>query len=233
MSESRSEHERTPQQAGETDAHASPNFPVSAPQDAEAALELLRLHLRKRFLLLLLPPGLLLAGLESARALKAFDSLPYVDHPTWDVLLFVLAAVFALVLPLLYRVLFANAHRGKTAVAFGAFYRFENNSMVAALFSAWIAVGASLIAVTGYHMAGIFLLTLYASYVFYPSRRRLKADAKIFRAGFSKGITTGNNATDSSATDSGATDSGAADSNAADSVDPASRKAGPEASEPR
>ncbi len=92
---------------------------------------------------------------------------------------------------------------GAKRLAFGAFYRFENNSMVAALFSVWIAVGASLIAVTGYHMAGIFLLTLYACYVFYPSRRRLTADAKVFRAGFSD----------------------------KKEMDPASRKAGPEASE--
>ena len=78
---------------------------------------------------------------------------------------------------------FANAHRDKTAVAFSAFYRFENNSMVAALFTLWIAVGASLIAVSELHMAGIFILSLYACYVFYPSRRRLNADARVFRAG--------------------------------------------------
>ncbi|MFZ1729312.1 MAG: hypothetical protein WBQ23_10840 [Bacteroidota bacterium] len=152
--------------------------------DRDAALEQLRLHLRKRFLILLLPPGLLLAGLETARAVGSFTSLPYVDHPTWDVLLFVLAALFAIALPLLYRVMFANAHRGRTGVVFGAFYRFENNSMVVAMFSVWIAVGASLIAVQGYHMAGIFLLALYACYVFYPSRRRLISDGKVFRAGF-------------------------------------------------
>ncbi|MBE0644291.1 MAG: hypothetical protein IH600_09445 [Bacteroidetes bacterium] len=151
--------------------------------DRETAIEQLRTHLRKRFLLLLLPPGLLLGGLEIARAGGAFTSLPYVDHPTWDVVLFVLAAFFAIALPLMYRILFANAHRGKTGVAFGAFYRFENNSMVAAMFTLWIAVGASLIAVSGFHIAGILLLALYACYVFYPSRRRLTADARVFRAG--------------------------------------------------
>jgi hypothetical protein len=153
-------------------------------QDRAAALEQLRLQLRKQFLILILPPAILLAGLEIARTKNLFHSLPYVDHPTWDVVLFVLAALFAVALPLLYRVLFANAHRGKAGVAFGAFYRFENNSMVVALFSVWIAVGASLIAVSGFHMAGIFLLTLYACYVFYPSRRRLISDGRVFRAGF-------------------------------------------------
>ncbi len=153
--------------------------------DRDTAIDQLRAHLRKRFLMLLLPPGLLLGGLEIARAGHAFTSLPYVDHPTWDIVLFVLAAFFAIALPLFYRIVFANAHRGKAGVTFAAFYRFENNTMVAAMFTLWISVGASLIAVSGFHMTGIFLLALYACYVFYPSRRRLKSDARVFRAGMS------------------------------------------------
>ncbi|MFA6234324.1 MAG: hypothetical protein WC824_09130 [Bacteroidota bacterium] len=147
-------------------------------------IEQLRLHLRKRFIILLLPPGIILAGLEIARVPGAFESLPYVDHPTWDMVLFVFAVLFAVALPLLYRMLFANAHRSKTVVALGAFYRFENNSMVVALFSAWIAVGASLIAVSGLYQIGIGALTLCTCIVFYPSRRRLVSEARTFRAGF-------------------------------------------------
>lgn len=143
--------------------------------------EQLRIHLRKRYLLLLSPPALLFLLTELAKANGLFGGLPHVNHEVWDVVLFIAAALTAVALPILYRVLFARANRDRTAVKFSAFYRFENNSMVLALYTPWIALIASLLVVTGAHMTGIFLLTLYACYVFFPSERRLSSDARVFR----------------------------------------------------
>jgi hypothetical protein len=169
------DHRGNSEQLGEADQHSKT---ASARADA---LDDLRKHLLRRYARLLIPPAIVLAAVEGARALGYFTSLKYVDHQTWDVVLFVLAAIFAAALPILYRVLFARAHRGKSAVTFSALFRFERNSMGIALYTPWIAVIASLIAVSGYLMSGIFLLAIYAAYVFFPSRRRLSADARIFR----------------------------------------------------
>lgn len=143
--------------------------------------EQLRMHLRKRYLLLLSPPALLFLLTELAKANDLFGGLPHVNHAVWDVVLFIAAALTAVALPVFYRVLFARANSDRTAVKFSAFYRFENNSMVMALYTPWIAVIASLLSVAGTHMTGIFLLALYACYVFFPSEKRLTADARVFR----------------------------------------------------
>ncbi|MDX9758387.1 MAG: hypothetical protein RBU27_04420 [Bacteroidota bacterium] len=150
-------------------------------QALTSALEDMRRHLRLRYVRMLAAPAAILVVVESARMLGHFSSLPYVDHPTWDVVLFVLAACTAVALPLLYRVLFARAHRQDAVVSFSAFYRFQHTSTRIALYTAWIAAAASLIAVSGIHHAGIFLMTLYAAYVFFPSARRITSDARIFR----------------------------------------------------
>lgn len=147
----------------------------------ESALGDLRRHLRGRYLRLLSAPAAILVVVETARAFGRFDTLPYVDHRTWDVVLFVLAAGTAVAFPLLYRVLFARAHRDDGVVTFSAFYRFQNNSMKIALYTPWLSAAASLIAVSGIHQAGIFLMSLYAAYVFFPSARRLASDARVFR----------------------------------------------------
>lgn len=170
-----------PDQHGRADMQGDADLQSSPAPALASALEDLRKHLLRRYLRLLVPPAIVLAAVEAARALGYFTSLKYVDHPTWDVVLFVLAALFSAALPILYRVLFARTHRGKPSVTFAALFRFERNSMGIALYAPWTAVIASLIAVSGYHMSGIFILALYAAYVFFPSRRRLSADARIFR----------------------------------------------------
>lgn len=168
-----------------TDARPSGTLPDSAPSPGTGqlpgALERMRIELRRRFWRLLVPPVVVLFGVEAARFFGMFDSLKYVDHPTWDVVLFVIAALFAFALPILYRVLFARSHRGRQSVAFAALFRFERSGMGLALYAPWVAVAASLIAVQGELLYGIDLMALYACYVFYPSRRRLLADARIFR----------------------------------------------------
>lgn len=157
--------------------------PREDPSEQTTPIERLRRHLRRRYLLLLSPPAVLLGGIEAARARSAFDSLPYVDHATWDVVLVVLTALFALALPRFYRSLFVRAHRGRVSVSFAAFYRFENNSMVIALFSVWIYVAASLIAVPAPYRWGIFLMTFLACCISYPAQRKLASHAAEFRIG--------------------------------------------------
>lgn len=150
-------------------------------------LEAMRKHLLRRFLRLLLPPAVVLSAVESAKALGQFTSLKYVDHPTWDVVIFALAAVFAFVLPILYRTLFTRAQRGKTAVSISALFRFESNRMGIAHYALWFAVIASLIAVPGWYMSAILVLALYAALTTFPFRPRLTADARVFHVGAPSG----------------------------------------------
>lgn len=163
----------------------TPPGPTTKPQPPAAAfpaaLEEMRRQLLRRYVRLLAPAVLILLAVEAARAAGQFDTLRYVDHPVWDVVLFVLAAFFSLALPILYRVLFARAHRQSSSVAFSALFRFERNGIGIALYAPWAAVIASLIAMQGELLYGIDLMALYACYVSFPSRRRLEADARIFR----------------------------------------------------
>jgi hypothetical protein len=168
-----------PPESGIHDADGSRH----GPPDPATPIDQLRRHLRKRFLSRALPPAILLGGIEAARARAAFDSLPYVDHATWDTALLLLSALFAVVLPVLYRKLFVMVRRGKQGVTLAAFYRFQNNRMTVALLSAWIAVAASLIAVPAPFRWGIFLLAICGAGIRYPIRRKLSSDAAAFGVG--------------------------------------------------
>lgn len=146
-------------------------------------LEAMRRHLLRRYLRLLLPPAVVLSAVESSKALGYFTSLKYVDHPTWDVVTFALAAVFALVLPTLYRTLFTRAQTGRSAVSVSALFRFERNRMGIAHYAVWCGVIGSLIAVSGWYMSAILVFALYAAFSTFPTGRRLTADARTFHVG--------------------------------------------------
>lgn len=168
-----------PPDSGIHDADGSRHRPL----DPATTIEQLRRHLRKRYLSRALPPAILLGGIQAARALSVFDSLPYVDHATWDTALLLLSALFAVALPVLYRRIFATVRRGKQGITLAAFYRFQNNRMTVALLSVWIAVAASLIAVPAPFRWGILLLAICGAGMRYPMRRTLSSDAAAFGVG--------------------------------------------------
>ena len=141
----------------------------------------MRRSLRRTWLLLLLPSAAGIAASESARTLGGFQGWNVPGRESLQVVLFIAAAATSLALPILYRAAFASAHRKRSGVPVGMFYRFANNSIVISLLTPYFSLAASLLGFAPFHTVGIFLLTLYAVYTQFPSLARLESDMRTFR----------------------------------------------------
>lgn len=137
--------------------------------------------LRRTYFLLLLPAifGLLLAFLFQYLNVSEPGGFqpPVIVAP----LLFVLCGVFALALPIFYRAHFANRMRSRQSTPEAEWFRFERNLIFITLVTPYITLVAQALQLPRFHLAGTILMTLYALYYYYPSRRRLDFDRRIFR----------------------------------------------------
>ena len=138
-------------------------------------------ELKNVYLWLLLPvvTGSLILRLLDRAGLLFFDLKSYgsVLAPT----LFILAAVFSLGLPMLYRAWFAHRLRDHQQVSRPDFMRFERRLIYIALVTPYLALVALAFKVPGFHFTGIVLMAFYAAYYFYPSKKRVTYEKKIFR----------------------------------------------------
>lgn len=138
-------------------------------------------ELRRTYFLLLLPA---VFGLVLTFLLQYLDVLergglrpPVLVAP----LLFVLCGVFALALPIFYRTHFANRMRSRQSTPEAEWFRFERNLIFITLVTPYITLAAQVLRLPRFHLAGTILMTLYALYYYYPSRRRLDFERRIFR----------------------------------------------------
>ncbi len=137
--------------------------------------------LKKTFWMVLAPAGalLLLAGLARSAGIgpPAALTLPAFVPP----LLFVLSAVFAIALPVFWRTLFAHRMQHQQVVSEPVWIQFERRLIVIALVSAYLLIPAMWWAFDDFYFLGMALMALYAGYYFYPSRRRIQFDRRLFR----------------------------------------------------
>jgi MFS family permease len=138
-------------------------------------------ELRRTYFLLLLPAvfGLLLTFL--LQHLDVLGSGGFRPPVLVASLLFVLSGVFALALPIFYRALFANRMRSRQRTPEADWFRFERNLILIPLVTPYITLAAQVLRLPRFHLAGTILMTLYALYYYYPSRRRLDFERRIFR----------------------------------------------------
>jgi len=144
-------------------------------------IEQLRRILLRRWIALLATSFTLIIAAEAARG---YGVLPEFSLPVsgWmPAALFVLSAITSLALPLLYRALFANAHRERSTISADILYRYENNALLISMVTPWWTLIAILLNVAEPYVLGTLLLAMYAVYTQYPGNRRLEADARIFR----------------------------------------------------
>ncbi len=144
-------------------------------------MEQLRRILLRRWLTLVAIPSVCIVCAEVA--LK-YDLLSHVydsDVGWINTAVLILAAGTGLGLPVLYRVMFAHAHRSRTSVPIDALYRYENNAMFIALVTPWWTLIAELLNAPRPFILGTFLLAMYAAYTHFPGTVRLETDARIFR----------------------------------------------------
>jgi hypothetical protein len=137
--------------------------------------------LRHRYFWLLLPAA---AGITLTAALRSFlgGGLPVPQIPVMvSVAVFVASVCTAVALPVLYRTLFAGRQRGRRQTPEGDWLKFERGLIYIAMATPYLALAAQLLALQRLHLAGTLIMSLYAGYYYYPSKRRLDYDRRMFR----------------------------------------------------
>ena len=105
--------------------------------------------------------------------------IPYMEF--FAPLVFVLSVIFAIAFPILFRVVFAHKLRLKKDISKNDLIRFERNCIYIALVTPYLAFIAYLLEFDRFFLVGTFLMALYATYYFYPSKKRIKFEKRIFR----------------------------------------------------
>jgi len=95
--------------------------------------------------------------------------------------IFILAVVFAVAGPILFRSFFAHRQRNHSRVSKSELFSFERTLIVISLVAPYLALAASYLQLPRFHLVGILLLAFYAVYYHYPSNKRITFDRKIFR----------------------------------------------------
>ena len=95
--------------------------------------------------------------------------------------IFILAVVFAVAGPILFRSFFAHRQRNHSRVSQSKLFRFERTLIGISMVAPYLALAAWFLQLPRFHLVGILLLTFYAVYYHYPSNKRITFDRKIFR----------------------------------------------------
>jgi hypothetical protein len=77
--------------------------------------------------------------------------------------------------------LFANKVRHHTEISEAEWLKFERNSIRIALVTPYLTLAAHFLEVPRFHLSGTILMALYAVYYFYPSKKRIAFERRIFR----------------------------------------------------
>ena len=139
-------------------------------------------HDLKRIYFTLLLPAV--AGFIAVFALQHFHlidwnipDIPHVISP----FAFIISVCFALALPILYRTVFANKMRHHTHTAEKDWLKFERNLLYIAMTTPYVSLIAQVLKLPRFQLGGILIMALYAVYYYYPSRKRLDYERRIFR----------------------------------------------------
>ena len=95
--------------------------------------------------------------------------------------IFILSIVLAIALPMFYRTLFAHSNRDRKGISEADFVKFERRLIYIAMLAPYLALAAYALAFSQFYTTGALLMGLYAVYYFYPSKKRLTLDRRIFR----------------------------------------------------
>ena len=102
--------------------------------------------------------------------------------------IFILSVVFAMAGPILYRSFFAHRQRNHSRISQTELFIFERTLIGISMVAPYLALGAYFLQLPRFHLAATLLAALYAIYYYYPSKKRITFDGKIFRVGDVIGI---------------------------------------------
>ena len=137
--------------------------------------------LKRIYFTLLLPAvaGFILIFVLQHFHLVSFNipQIPPVLYP----IIFIASVCFAVALPIFYRTVFANKRRHQTRTAEEDWLKFERNLLYIAMVTPYVALIAQILQLPRFHLAGTVIMALYAVYYYYPSKRRIAFERRIFR----------------------------------------------------
>jgi MFS family permease len=140
------------------------------------------IHDLKRFYLILLIPAV--AGFIAVFITQHFHlvnwnflKVPRALH----LIVFIVSICFAAAFPILYRTIFAHKRRHDIHTEQEDWLKFERNLLCIAMTTPYVSLIAQILQLPRFHLAGTLIMAFYAVYYYYPSRRRLEFDRRIFR----------------------------------------------------
>lgn len=137
--------------------------------------------LKRTYFTLLLPA---VAGFILIFVLRNFQlvrfNIPQIP-PILYPIIFIASVCFAVALPIFYRTVFANKRRHQTRTAEEDWLKFERNMLYIAMATPYVALIAQILQLPRFHLGGTVIMALYAVYYYYPSKRRIEFERRIFR----------------------------------------------------
>ncbi len=96
-------------------------------------------------------------------------------------LVFILSVIFAVALPVLLRSLFAHRIRHQKNTSESDLIKFERSLIYMISVAPYLALIACLFELPLFYIAGTILVSLYGVYYYYPSKKRIQFERRIFR----------------------------------------------------
>ena len=96
-------------------------------------------------------------------------------------IIFIVSVCFAVALPIFYRTVFANKRRHQTNTAEEDWLKFEHNLLYISMATPYVALVAQILQLPRFHLGGSIIMALYAVYYYYPSKRRIEFERRVFR----------------------------------------------------
>ncbi len=142
----------------------------------------MRERLRKLYVGLLAPAVVLFALAYVAQAKRVVDVAPVMRrYPALAPSIFLLAAMCGIALPILFRTMFVYEHRSKQQIPEEDLFAFERKTLISAMVTPYLAIAAAFCQIPKVLFAGTVLSMFYAVYYFYPSKKRISFEKRIFR----------------------------------------------------
>jgi hypothetical protein len=139
-------------------------------------------ELKKVYLILLLPS---IFGFALACWAKTYDFIEINSIDFSEIAgpsIFILCIALAIAFPIFYRTLFAHKSRDLRSVSEKKLLNFERTLINVVMITPYLALIAYFLDLPRFYTTSAILMGLYAVYYFYPSKRRIAFDRKIFRA---------------------------------------------------
>lgn len=137
--------------------------------------------LKKHYLIFIIPALILFLLFGLAKVFELFFAGQFTIPSFFAVFFFVISSITAIAGPLFLRTLFAHTMRNEKQVSVNNFLKFEKRLICISMLTPYFALIAVICEFEKFYFTGIIIMSLYAVYYYFPSKKRIDFDKKIFR----------------------------------------------------